>query len=277
MKQNRWWVFAGLAWVLSAGILVPGCAKKAQPVTQENPQLAKIRADLKAKMANADKWMVTGQFQAVNAGWQDKINQALDKFEALTAFEASLFSGDHANSVEIQAACNGENFHLSVRRNQETEPWEGFGIQDRFYSQKGNDALQDNGPASRAQGEKLFRPLLTDLRISIKQAMHGEMKDVGLVDFNGKKVHRYDCRTQVPGTTPEVLTAAVDLDEATGMLVHALVGNGSGSESSSARFAKQYRELALERTEGVAPIQLPQGITVLPPEQDATSDKMELP
>jgi hypothetical protein len=263
----------GLSVVLGAG-----CAKK--PV---NPQVAqqavmdKMKAEAAAAAAKRDVWMTQGVYVSGKTEWQDKIIQAEEKTEALNNYQLGLYAEGLGSSLELDGEVNQANSHLHFVRNHQPLPTEFFLVGDRYYSVEGETVL-DNGPNSRGAGEKSFLPLLQDIRSAIRQAARGEIKDVGMSQFQTQPVHKYDLKIGLPGTTPpELLTVTVEIDETRGVLLHAVLGNGTGSESSAKRFLKQYRELAYTKLGTVPAVGLPQGVTVTPYVEDINNQKMGMP
>jgi hypothetical protein len=264
---------AVLALLGSTLMLGGACAPKkaAQPSV-----LDKVRAEAQAAEAKRDAWMTQGTYVSGKTEWQEKIIQAVEKTETLANYQIGLYSDSHAESLEFDGEMNQGDFHFHFNRNHREVPIEFFILQDRYYSQEG-DSLLDNGPNSRSTGEKLFMPLLQEVRSAVKQAARGEIKDVGPVQYEKIPVHKYDLKIGLPGDPPQVLTATVEIDEARGLLLHAVVGSGVGSESAEKRFQKVYRELAFTKIGGIGNVALPGGVPVTPYQEDINNKKMGAP
>ncbi|NTV53497.1 MAG: hypothetical protein HGA76_10880, partial [Candidatus Firestonebacteria bacterium] len=178
--------------------------------------------------------------------------------------------------LEFDGETNQGDYHFRFNHNRQEVPVEFFILGDRYYSQEG-DGLLDNGPKSRGTGERLFMPLLSEVRAALRQLARGDIKDLGTAVYEGIPVHKYDLKLGLPGNPPEVLTATVEIDEARGVLLHALLGNGLGAESSEKRFVKYYRELAITKIGAVGSLSLPAGVPVTPFVEDINSQKLGTP
>jgi len=256
--------------VVALAMIGAACGKK-EPAPQEQTQAAGQEA-----MRVQDKWMTQGDYAPCTEAVRQQLIQAVDAVEVQPSYQIGLYSDDHANLAMFDGEICGQDAHFSFRRNNEENAWEFFVIGDRFYPQNG-DGVIDNGPDSRAEGEKLYKPLFSDIRVSLKQALNGEMKDLGAADFNGTPVHKYDFRAVVPDQDAGVLTATLEIHEAKGVLVHAVIGQGIGSDASPRRFAKLYREIAVDKIGAVKPVKLPEGVTITPREpEDIEMTKPEL-
>lgn len=270
----------GVLMVLSVGmiagmVLLGGCAKKVDP--KEAARKARVEQMEKEQYA-AEKWMREGQYVPVSAELRQKITQALDKYEAESSYRMGFYSQDGPVLVSMDGEVGGGNVHLVMQRSDQAYPWEGYLIGDRFYGQVAG-GLVDHGPESRSEGEKLYLPVYKDFRISIGQAMNGEVKDVGMIPYaGGGSVHRYDFRVRVPEAEANLLTVTVDLDETLGLIRHMTLGRGIGSEASRQRYIKLYRECQFEKFGEVPPIQLPSGVPIKQPEsgRDALEEKLGL-
>jgi hypothetical protein len=255
---------AGLAVALALALgLAGGCAQKAKTGDAKTED-AKTKAwreqrakDLYAK----EKWMREGQYVPVTPELRQKITQALDKFEALTSYRLGLYSQDGPVLTSIDGEFGGGNAHLVVQKTGQEYPWECFLIDDRFFAQEGS-GLTDHGPNSRQQAERMYRPMYKEVRVAISQAMNGEVKDAGPMEYQKQPVRRYDFRVRVPVEGPNLLTATVDLDENLGLIRHVAVGQGTGSEASSQRFITLYRECQFERFGEEDPVRLPEGVKI---------------
>ena len=274
--MNRASRLALLALLGTAMICGAACAKKKPAVQTDTGAMEKMKAETRAEEAKRDAWMTQGVFVAGKTEWQAKITQAVEKTEALTNFQMGLYSDAHGSSLEFDGELNQGNCHFYFNPNHKEFPIEFYILDDRYYTQEA-DGLADNGPKSRETGEKLFMPLLLEMRASIKQAAQGEIKDLGAAKFEEKPVHKYDCKIGLPGNPPEILAATVEIDEAQGLLLHAVVGNGVGTESSEKRFAKHYREVAFTKIGQVGNLGLPAGVTITPFAEDINSKKLGMP
>jgi hypothetical protein len=250
-----------------------GCAKKkaASP-----DALGQAEKQAKAEQAQREAWMTQGKYETGKTDWQNKIIKAIEESDTLPVYQTGIYSDDHTNSLEFDGEVNRGDAYFRFNRNHQEYPWEFIILKDRLYTQEPN-GFQDNGPNSRSQGEQLFQPLLKEIRFALMQAVRGEIKDLGMSKFEEIPVHRYDLRTQVAGNSPEILTVTVDIDETMGILVHAIVGNGSGSGNSEKRFTKMYRELLYTRIGKVNPPELPDGVPVLPFVEDIDKKQIGLP
>jgi len=254
-----------------------GCAKKkAAPPNPNAAAMAKMQAEALAEEAKRDAWMTQGVYVAGKTEWQEKIIRAVEKTETLTNYQMGLYSDTHNASLEFDGEINQGDSLFHFNRNHQEVPIEFLLLGDRLYSQEG-EGLVDNGPKSRGTGEKLFLPLLSEVRSAIRQAAHGEIKDVGPSKFEEIPCHKYDLKIGLPGDAPEVLTVTVEIDEARGLMVHAVLGNGVGFESSKKRFQKGYRELAYTKIGGVGPVALPPNVPVTPFVEDINNQKMGTP
>jgi hypothetical protein len=239
-------------------LMLAGCAAK------PGGQAAQSGAQTPAAGRGPDEAWMRGSYQACPPELRRQLGEAVDNLETAPAHQVGLYQMDASGQAWFDGESNGENVHLSLRHGDEAEPWEFFLLQDRFYSQE-QRGLRDHGPDSRADGEKLYLPLYKKLRVFLKQGLNGEYRDLGPAEFGGLRTHKYDFRAQEPDREAPVLTVMLEVDESRRLVVHAVVGNGTGSDTGSQRFAKAYFELALGKIGEIAPVELPAGVEILPP------------
>ncbi len=270
--QTRLLRFGSLGLVLLMGLGLAGCHKKVDP---KEAEAQKQEAERKAELDKADEWMVKGTYVTDQPEWKGKIMKAIEGTEALDNFRLGLYTEEQGTLLEYDGEINGENAHFRFNRNRSEEPSEFFLIGDRYYNQRGN-GVQDNGENSREIGEKLFKPLMVEIRINLKMILRGEIKDLGPAVFEGTPVHKYDLRIQMPGSTPEVLTAMVEIDEARSLLLHAIMGVGTGSTTSPKRFGKSFREIVYAEIGKLPVVEIPKDVPILPVEDDPAAEKLGL-
>lgn len=248
-----------LSWSLS------GCGPKKSKGLSES-ELEKEAERLRKEQ---DAWMQGGRYWSDNIALQEKIRTAVDNFEKLKAYELGLYSDDYRTLLEYDGQVYGQDCYFQYHENKREPAWVFYVIKDRFYAlNTSGEGLVDYGPNSAEKGMNFYRPLLTDIRVAVKQALKGEIRDMGRVEYLNQTVHRYDTRVTLPDPQRTLLTATVDVDETRNVLIHAVVGQGTGSETSRARFEKGYQEIVVGKVDEVGPIALPEEAVIIPLERE---------
>jgi len=261
--------FASIGMSVMLLVGMTGCGEKVKVSQLWAPKAtptAVVEAD------DADAWMREGEYAPCPADIRERIAKAINAVDSLKTYTLGLYQDERGDMLQFDGEVYDHDVHLSLRQGQQEVDQEFFLVKDRFYIQS-DRGLQDHGPGSRATGEKLYLPLFKDTRVAMMQAMNGEYKDLGLTDYNGIAVRKYDFRGQEPDREAKVITATIEVDEARGVLTHAVVGNGTGSDSFRQRFAKRYREVVIADIDATEPVALPEGVPIL--KYEAPEDDLE--
>jgi len=257
-----------LALLLAAGLIgwTAGCGRK--KLSPEEQARAAAAEEQKIK----DRWMTVGTYVTGDEKLQQQIMRDLENLDKETSYRLILFNQEPGKGVEeLDGEFHSPDCHFRLRRNLSGPFWEFFILGDRYFAQS-DRRLVDFGPQSRGEGEKHYRPLWSEMRVAMLQALRGGIKDLGRGKYRDTPVRKYDLRGVFPGPEHIVLTAVVDIDETRDLLIHMVVGAGTGSNSTDERYHYYYREMAIANLGQVGPIRIPESVEVIPAKELKNQD-----